>query len=331
MPMKRISFAGSAPVPERTNLRDEGGLLLIVHPRLKGILCVIAASFIWGTMGPAGKSLAMLGTDMGSVAWSRALFMLSGFGVYLFFRDRSAFRINRRQAVFLALFGLFGTYGMYAGFFRALQHLSVALNEVVIATYPLMTSLGAVLVNKEPLSAKKIAMALLSMAGILIAVYPSLGFGADSISGIGLFWAFAAAVAMASYSLFGRLSAQSGFVSQGTLLLYSQVFGLFWLTLDKTFGTGWGDLCFLTARQFSLMLYLGLFASVGGWALYFFGLRTVPASTASIIGMNEVVTAMLIAALWLGQAPSWNEIAGAAIILCAVFAASREPMSRDAA
>ena len=114
---------------------------MIVRPQLKGILCVIAASIIWGTMGPAGKALAMLGTDMGSVAWSRALFMLSGFGVFLFLRDPSAFRINLRQAVFLALFGLFGTYCMYAGFFRALQHLSVALNEVVIATYPLMTSL----------------------------------------------------------------------------------------------------------------------------------------------------------------------------------------------
>ena len=300
---------------------------MIVFGRFRGILCVVAASFIWGTMGPAGKALAMLGTDMGTVAWSRAVFMLSGFGLWLIFRSPRDFRISWRQGFFLAIFGLFGTYGMYAGFFRALSHLSVALNEVVIATYPLMTAVAAVFINREALSARKLLLAFLSLAGILIAVFPSFVAGVAAVSGIGLFWSFATAVAMASYSLFGRLSAQTGFVSQGTLLFYSQVFGLLWLSLDKTIASGWGDLLALSSRQISLMVYLGLFASVGGWTLYFFGLRTVRASMASIIGMNEVVTAMAIAAFWLGQAPAWNEIVGAGVIVGAVCAASLEETS----
>ncbi|HBG14844.1 MAG TPA: hypothetical protein DDW96_05950, partial [Synergistaceae bacterium] len=119
---------------------------------------------------------------------------------------------------------------------------------------------------------------------------------------------------MSLYSLFGRLSAQTGFIPQTTLFFYMQVFGLAWLSLLKTFTTGWGDMVFITAAQMVWILYVGLVGSMIGYSVYFYGLRTIQASTASIVSSIEIVTAFTLSAGLPGVAPTARGKAGAGLL-----------------
>ena len=74
----------------------------------------------------------------------------------------------------------------------------------------------------------------------------------------------------------------------------------------------------VSARSLSILALLGVFQLAGAYALFVRGLRDVPATRASLIGMIEPVANPIWVFLFLGERPSRYAIAGAAIVLAAV-------------
>jgi len=223
--------------------------------------------------------------------------------------------------------------GIYAGFFFALHHLSVPVTIVIFFTHPLLTTIGSLVITKELPNCRQVAGALLTFVGVAVGVLSSEGSLSGGIDPVGIAWCLFAALGMSLYSLFGRLSAQTGFISQATLFFYLQFFGLSWLSLLKTFTAGWGDLPLITTAQLLWIMYVGLGGGMLGYSIYFYGLRTLPASTASIVSSIEIVTAFTLSAVLLRQPPAPREVAGAALIVLAIVLVSRggnEPLRRKA-
>jgi len=285
-------------------------------------IAVLAAGIIWGTLSPAGKHLSLLGANMLTVAVLRAAFMTGGVGLFLLLRLPGRFRIGVGQLLQVALLAGPCMVGIYAGFFFALHYLSVPVAVVIFFTHPLLTVIGSLAITKEPPNRRQVAGALLTLAGVAVGVLTLEGGLSGAINPVGIAWCLFAAVGMALYSLFGRLSAQTGFISQPTLFFYLQVCGLAWLLLLKTFTIGWVDLSSITMAQMKWIMYVGLVGSMLGYSIYFFGLRTIPASTASIVSSIEIVTAFTLSALLLGQPPAPREVAGAALIILAIMLVS---------
>ncbi len=286
-------------------------------------IAVLTAGVLWGTLSPAGKRLGMLGTDMLTVGVLRAVIMSIGAGCLLFFFAPGYFRADRVQLFKTALMAAPCMVGIYAGFFFALQYLSVPVTIVIFFTHPLLTSLGSLVITRETPDRYQVAGAILTLAGVTVGVFPTESSLLGGINPVGVAWCLFAAVGMSLYSLFGRLSAQTGFIPQPTLFFYMQVFGVFWLALVKTFGTGWAGFLNLSIPQAGLILYVGLVGSLLGYSIYFYGLRTIQASTASIVSSIEIVTAFSLSSMLLGQPPSAREIAGAFLIITAIFLVSR--------
>lgn len=296
-------------------------------------IAVLAAGIIWGTLSPAGKHLSLLGANMLTVAVLRAAFMTGGVGLFLLVRLPDRFRVGGRQLLQVAILAGPCMVGIYAGFFFALHYLSVPVAIVIFFTHPLLTTIGSLAITKERPNRYQVTGALLTLAGVAVGVLTSEGGLSGAINPAGIAWCLFAALGMALYSLFGRLSAQTGFISQPTLFFYLQVFGLAWLMLLKTFTAGWGDLSSITAAQMVWIMYVGLVGSMLGYSIYFLGLRTIPASTASIVSSIEIVTAFALSALLLGQPPAPREIAGAVLIAGAIILVSggrSEPFRRKA-
>lgn len=287
-------------------------------------LAVLVAGILWGTLSPAGKRLGMLGTDMLTVGVLRAVIMTAGAGLFLAFRAPRFFKASWRQICQITLMAGPCMVGIYAGFFFALQYLSVPMTIVIFFTHPLLTTIGSLIITRETPNRYQVAGALLTLTGVAVGVFPSEGSLFISIHPIGLAWCLFAATGMSLYSLFGRLSAQTGFVPQPTLFFYLQVFGLMWLALIKTVGTGWGNLFLLSGEQIGWILYVGLIGSLLGYSIYFYSLRTIQASTASIVSSIEIVTAFALSAIMLGQPPVLKEIAGAFIIIMAIILVSQK-------
>lgn len=250
--------------------------------------------------------------------------MTVGAGIALLFFAPKYFKVGRKQLFQIALLAGPCMVGIYAGFFFALQYLSVSMTMVVFFTHPLLTTIGSLIITRETPSRNQVVGALLTVAGVTVGVFPTGGVLFGTIHPVGLAWCLFAAVGLSLYSLFGRLSAQTGFVSQPTLFFYIQFFGVGWLALVKSFGTGWSDLLTLSAPEFGWILFVGLVGSLLGYSIYFYGLRTIQASTASIVSSIEIVTAILLSSILLGQHPALKEIAGALLIILAIIFVSRE-------
>lgn len=287
------------------------------------LLAVLTAGVLWGTLSPAGKQLSLLGADMLTVAVLRAAFMAGGVALFLLVRMPHRFRVGGLQLFQVAILAGPCMVGIYAGFFFALQHLTVPVTIVIFFTHPLLTTIGSLAITKDRPNLRQVGGALLTLAGVAVGVLSSGGSFSGGIDPVGIAWCLFAALGMSLYSLFGRLSAQTGFISQTTLFFYLQFFGLCWLILLKTFAAGWGDLPSITTAQLLWIMYVGLGGGMLGYSIYFYGLRTLPASTASIVSSIEIVTAFTLSALLLRQPPTLREIAGAVLIVLAIVLVSR--------
>jgi DME family drug/metabolite transporter len=73
-----------------------------------------------------------------------------------------------------------------------------------------------------------------------------------------------------------------------------------------------------------LLLALGLGPTAAAYTLYFRGLRTAAASTATLLTLLEPLTGAILAAFVLGQRLSATGIAGAAILVAAVLVTVRD-------
>ena len=286
-------------------------------------LPILAAGIFWGTMSPAGKQLAILNTDMLSVAFLRTVLMSSTIGIYIFLRKRELFRITARQCLFLVLLSGITIGGIYAGYFFSLQHLSVSLTVVIFFSHPLITALGSAIITGEPPTRFQIAGAILTVTGVSTAALNTFN-GPGSFDLTGILWCLFAALAMSIYSISGRLSAKTGFVNQTALFFYIQFFGIFWMAFIKTFASGWADIPTLQWEQLKWILHISLIGSLIGYSLYFIGLRRVNATTASIVSCIEIVTAMSLSALFLNQPPMITEVIGGILIIMAICIVSSE-------
>lgn len=72
------------------------------------------------------------------------------------------------------------------------------------------------------------------------------------------------------------------------------------------------------ALALMFLLYLGIGISVIGYAFLILGLRTTPATIATIIALLEPLTGALLAWLWLGERLGAMGVAGAALLLAAM-------------
>ena len=97
----------------------------------KGVLLVLLAGVLWGTLGPVGKALSLVETDTLTVVFSRAL--LAGLAAFLFLAVKAPghLRLRASQVPLLLFYSLFGVCAIYCGFFMSLNWLSVALTEVI--------------------------------------------------------------------------------------------------------------------------------------------------------------------------------------------------------
>ncbi len=286
--------------------------------KIQGISLVLLAGFLWGTMAPVGKFLSLERTDTMTVVFSRAF--LAGIAAFLFMAWRAPhnLRLKASQLPLLSFYSLFGVSAMYCGFFMSLNFLSVALTEVIFFSYPLLiVLLSPFITGERPERVEALGAALIFLA-VILAVLPSLLSGGLSLSLKGLGWAALSAFGMTFYSLFARMAARGGRVSQGTLFVYGMIFGAVIMGLGKTFSTGWGDLASLSRGQVGWILYLSLVATLVGYASFYIGLRHVTAATAGVIGTVELVTAFALSFFIMGQSVTLNELAAATLIIFSI-------------
>ncbi|MDR1649015.1 MAG: DMT family transporter [Synergistaceae bacterium] len=300
---------------------------------IKGALLVLFGAFLWGTLVVSTKGATHL--DPLTIAVMRSGMAALGCFAWFGLRNPRLLRVGSRRSLFgLFLYGGATCAFMYGGFTVALRVLSVAACEVIFYTFPLFTTfIGVFALRERPTAAQSLACVLI-VAGVFL-MTSLTGPGESSAAADLPLWGVAGAVlsmtGMTIQSLVGRRNAQMGWIPVETLFSYAQLFGFLWLALCKSATGDWSDIAGISPASWLLLGYMGFVTTLMGYGAYNLGLRYVSAATASMLASFEMVTAVVLAALVLGNVPTRGEVAGCLVILAALALGTRGAASGGAA
>lgn len=296
----------------------------------RGLILIVLAAALWGTTGLTSKTLYQLSAvDALSAGFLRLL--IAAPAMLLVGRSLapgSLWPLIRQDWRAVGLFGL-GVAGYNYCFFAAISRTSVtAATLLALCTAPLFVAVMARFFLAEPLT-RPVIVALAAGLGGTILLVGSAG-GAELLRrdyALGNLLALGAALSYASYSLVGRSKSQK--VPPGSLVALAFTAGMLFLAPAALTS---GLRLPTNASAWLAVLYLGLVPTALAYLIYIFGLRSVPATTASIGTLVEPLTAALLAALLLGERLTPSGLIGAGLLLSSLailslgdLAARRKP------
>ena len=190
--------------------------------------------------------------------------------------------------------------------------------SLVISTLPIMVALMEWrLPGGEPLNRRGWAGTVLGTVGIVVLVWPSLHEGAEQgrRTGLGIVICLLAALAFGIGSVLSRrfkFKADT-FVATGWQLGAASVFNAVFAALTGSFHRAvW------TRQGAEAILWLSVFGSLIGLVAFTYLLQNVAVSKVATYAFVNPVIAVLLVAVLLGERLQPTEMAGMAVIVCAV-------------
>jgi len=282
-----------------------------------GLLYLIISGLLWGTGGLTGSLLSRVA---GLSAMSVAACRLTAGGaliVALLTVTGRGWPTGRAAWTRIAVIGVLAA--LYQScYFTAVALTSVALATLVtIGTAPVIV-LGVYRVTGRRSGRLAPVAACLALTGLGLLVGLPSGFSETAVlASAGM--AVLAAAGFAAVTLIGARPVPGldeltvtgfGFTLGGLILM--------------PLAAALGGLSFrLGPEAVGLLVALGLGPTAVAYTLYFRGLRTAAASTATLLTLLEPLTGAILAALVLGQRLSTTGMAGAAILAAAVLVTIR--------
>jgi drug/metabolite transporter (DMT)-like permease len=200
--------------------------------------------------------------------------------------------------------------------FESLKHTSVASSTTIVCTEVIWVCLGFCLFLKGKLSWKAVlAIAVTLLGSVLIAL-------SDSGSGAHLYGdvlALLAAVAVAVYTLIGRLVREKLSTTVYTYMVYTACAAVLVLTClaqgASLLGYDWSAIV--------VGLLLAVFSTILGHSIFSWCLKYFTPSFVSASKLCEPVVAAVLAGFLFAELPGWLQIFGGALILGGVLWYSR--------
>jgi drug/metabolite transporter (DMT)-like permease len=283
---------------------------------------VLAASAMFAVNGTVSKLVLRAGIEAPQLTLIRAAGALAGLLLLsvLLRPGVRRLRITVRELPLLIGFGLAGFFLTPMLYFVAISRLPVGIGLLFEYTAPLLVALWARFGQHQRARPRLWVGLAASLAGLACVAEI---WGSLSLDGIGVLAGLGAALLLAFYYVLGA----RGVRQRDSLSLTTWAFGAAavagLLTRAVTAGTGgWEPLGERSGGVPVLLLcgYVVVLGSIAPFLLVAGGLRNLPATSVSILGMAEPVIASAVAWLTLGagEALTSIQIAGGLLVLAGV-------------
>jgi len=217
-------------------------------------------------------------------------------------------QLGRRTVLFSILSGLFLAVH-FAVWFESLLHTSVASSTTIVCTEVIWVSLGYCLFLKGILSAKSMLAIGITLAGSFLIAWADSGAGETNLYGDIL--ALIAAIAVAAYTLIGRVVRSGVSTTVYTYIVYSAC------------ATSLVILCLVQGHGFfaygfsgiAVGLMLAVFSTILGHSIFSWCLKYFSPSFVSASKLCEPVAAAAMAAMLFGEKMSGIQLFGGILIL----------------
>ena len=251
-----------------------------------GLVLVLLAGAIWGTMGVFVRQLNDAGLFAFEVSQARITIGLAFVGLYLLVFDRQKLKIRLRD-----LWCFFGTgicsLMMFSWcYYTGMQLTSLSVMGVLLYTAPVFVMLMSAVLFREKLTKGKLLALVMTVAGCCLVS----GIGTDTqLSVQGLLLGLGSGFGYALYSIFSRFAINRGYDSW-TITFYTFLF----CAAGCAFLTDWPLIAGTLAADPGVLIWMVLMGMSTGflsYVLYTKGLQTMESSRASIVASIEPVVA----------------------------------------
>lgn len=229
---------------------------------------------------------------------------------------RELVQVNGRNLVLSCLSGLFLAIH-FALWFESLKHTSVASSTTIVCTEVIWVSLGYCLFLKGRISRKAMVAIAVTLAGSVAIAFSDSATGGSHLYGDIL--SLLAAIAVAVYTLLGRIVREKNSTAVYTYIVYSACAAvLLLLCLTQRYSLfGYG----ISAVVVGFLL--ALFSTILGHSIFSWCLKFFSPSFVSASKLCEPVVAAVMAGFLFGEIPSGLQLCGGALILGGVYYYSR--------
>lgn len=228
--------------------------------------------------------------------------------IALFLLGKGKFHIKtyKRDTLFIVLSGIaMGTSWMFL--YEAYQQIGVSLSSLLYYCGPVIVMILSPLIFHEKLTVPKV----LGFATVLVGIFLVNGHASGGESNM---WGlFCGAMSAVMYSFMVTLNKQSKNISGMEISVIQLVVSF--LTVAVFTGIKQGLIIHVPAAAWPWALVLGIVNTGIGCYLYFSPLAKIPVQTVAVCGYLEPLSAVVFAAILLGEEMTAIQIAGAACII----------------
>jgi DME family drug/metabolite transporter len=260
-----------------------------------GLIMIATAAVLWGTVGVATRAIYTLAsTNALSIGFFRLALATPALLVCAWlFCGRAMFQVARRDYWLILLVG--AVTALYqVCLFSAIQFIGVSIAVVItLCVAPVIVALASTWLFGERLTVWVVAALICALVGtLLLALSGNVRVSASESTLIGILLALGSASGYATITLCSRILAPRyhplqtisfGF-SAGALMLLP-------------FALMQGLVLVYPVEGWALLIHLALLPTALAYVLFLFGMRSVTATTASIVTLVEPLTAAVLS--WL--------------------------------
>jgi drug/metabolite transporter (DMT)-like permease len=294
------------------------------HFRL-GLLFAVGSAFAFGSSGPFAKSLMEAGWSPTAAVTARLAGGALLMAIFATIVKPDWFREAIQHGKTVVAYGLIPIAGAQLCYFNAVAHLSVGVALLLEYTAPILVVGWLWATTRRRPSSLTLTGVALAIAGIMLVLglFETGGFTVTHINLIGVGWALAAAVCAACYFMMSSTVATDGNgLNSITLATAGLIVGA--AAVAAVGATGLMPLTFTandavvagsTMSWMVPVIALALIPTAIAYTVGIMGISRLRPRFASLVGLSEVMFAVLAAWLLLGEAITAIQAIGGAVVL----------------
>lgn len=294
-----------------------------------GLLFAIGSAFAFGSSGPFAKSLMEAGWSPTAAVTARLAGGALAMAIFAFAVRPGWLREARTHAKTVVLYGLVPIAGAQLFYYNAVSHLSVGVALLLEYTAPVLVVGWLWATTRKRPTNMTLAGVVLAVAGIMLVlgIFGPNGLAGAHINLVGVGWGLAAAVCAACYFLMSDKAGAEGPDGQApvhpiTLAAGGLVVGAITVAalgasgaMPLTFTAGDTVIAGWTTSWIVPVVALALIPTAIAYSLGIVGIARLRPRFASLVGLSEVMFAVLAAWVLVGEAMTVMQAVGGAIVL----------------
>ncbi|MGV9802354.1 EamA family transporter [Mycobacterium sp. NPDC003449] len=301
-----------------------------------GMLLAVSSALAFGSSGPFAKALMEAGWSPTAAVTARLAGGALAMAVFASVVRPGWIREAVRHTRTVAAYGLVPIAGAQLFYYNAVAHLSVGVALLLEYTAPVLVVGWVWATTRRRPGAMTFAGVALAVAGIMLVLDVFTG---AHINVVGVGWGLAAAVCAACYFMMSNEVTTDGeglhpiSLAAGGLIIGSAAVALLGITgvMPLTFTTNPVVMAGFTTSWVFPVVALGLIPTAIAYTLGIFGIARLKPRFASLVGLSEVMFAVLAAWIMLGEALTPVQVVGGAVVLVGLALARQGDRSEQAA